>query len=363
MWIIKDTRGILLLFCVWLLLLAGDFVVCRYVIYAWFSIETDKDDESFSGLHTFGAWLFYSYHILLGLIITAHLKAVFSDPGSIPPGAVVPPHQSATARSCKICMDQWKPPRAHHCKTCKRCIFRMDHHCPWINNCVGLNNQKFFILFLVYVTMYTICTLLLLILGITFWSQQKVKVVHLTAVISSLVIAVLCAFFIFFVSDFLSEQMESIKTNSTLVETYQYATGPSQSFHENVSQVFGFIRTPIDYWKWILPIGSGVVPNLCEQVTYSQGMDGGEKENINQEVGIAGDDDEGQMPQSNKLLYNLQQQQQEIQRRHSQRSKNSRSHLSTQSDDNLSCWTDENKLSGSEIGIRKRDGKMTADPS
>ena len=50
---------------------------------------------------------------------------------------------------CFTC-DLVKPIRAHHCKTCKKCVLRMDHHCPWTGNCVGADNIRYFIQFLFY---------------------------------------------------------------------------------------------------------------------------------------------------------------------------------------------------------------------
>lgn len=57
-------------------------------------------------------------------------------------------------RDCKLI----KPLRTHHCTICGACVMKMDHHCPWINNCVGQNNQRYFLLFLLFLLSYSAFT-------------------------------------------------------------------------------------------------------------------------------------------------------------------------------------------------------------
>ena len=55
---------------------------------------------------------------------------------------------------CKYCKEV-KPLRTHHCSLCGICVIKMDHHCPWINNCIGQDNQRYFLLFLFHSFCYT----------------------------------------------------------------------------------------------------------------------------------------------------------------------------------------------------------------
>lgn len=51
-------------------------------------------------------------------------------------------------RWCRSC-NLWRPPGVSHCSECRKCFWRMDHHCWLIGNCVAMRNHRFFTLMVV----------------------------------------------------------------------------------------------------------------------------------------------------------------------------------------------------------------------
>ena len=59
-----------------------------------------------------------------------------------------------TERKCSTCKIV-RPPGASHCSSCNNCVLNFDHHCGFISNCVGKRNHKYFVLFLMFNSIFT----------------------------------------------------------------------------------------------------------------------------------------------------------------------------------------------------------------
>ena len=104
--------------------------------------------------------IFYFFGIMA---LVCHTLVVLVDPGSFNLKIVREILQGNEKERCRKC-DDLRPIRAHHCSKCLRCFMRLDHHCPWVFNCVGIGNQKIFYLFLIYTILTTLMSFVMLII-------------------------------------------------------------------------------------------------------------------------------------------------------------------------------------------------------
>ena len=80
--------------------------------------------------------------------------------GNIPKGLDKPPeNQKNKAKFCETC-NIWRPPRSSHCRRCDCCVEVFDHHCPYLNNCIGKRNHRYFIGFLFFLSLDIFCVIL-----------------------------------------------------------------------------------------------------------------------------------------------------------------------------------------------------------
>ena len=50
---------------------------------------------------------------------------------------------------CSLC-ELYVPPRARHCRSCRKCILKRDHHCFLLGICIGHKNQRYFVVLTFY---------------------------------------------------------------------------------------------------------------------------------------------------------------------------------------------------------------------
>jgi len=259
MWFIRDGCGIFCFFLSYLLLGSSNLaVLCEGV---W------PVDGSGATVFT----CLYELWFILG--ICSHLLCMLSDPGAVP----LDLEATEGMKQCKKCKAA-KPPRAHHCSVCNRCIMKMDHHCPWVNNCVGACNQKYFLLFLVYVHLQ--CWFAGVALGLRLMmaihtaaadpsgrflepktstkpdisqtTQQPSEVSDLgdgAAIVCVSIFLVAIVFGLFTMIMFF-DQVWNIVSNSTGIDNLKGDLAPARPWKDSMQEVMG--TTPS--WRWLLPL-------------------------------------------------------------------------------------------------------------
>lgn len=150
---------------------------------------------------------------------------------------------------CLIC-ERAKPPRYYHCRKCKKCIFKMDHHCTWLGNCIGHFNAKIYIHLLVHLFINSFCSLLICIGHADLLFTVETNYFYLCIIIFP------SLYTVYETQRLITDFFKGISKNQTLIESYKQVYGHKISKYHALQQYFG----PFNL-KWLLPtyIGRGQI--------------------------------------------------------------------------------------------------------
>eukprot|EP00996_Jenningsia_fusiforme_P002338 NODE_3170_length_1033_cov_26.882114_g2913_i0.p1 GENE.NODE_3170_length_1033_cov_26.882114_g2913_i0~~NODE_3170_length_1033_cov_26.882114_g2913_i0.p1 ORF type:complete len:280 (-),score=19.72 NODE_3170_length_1033_cov_26.882114_g2913_i0:23-862(-) len=188
--------------------------------------------------------------LLSALLAVSFAQAVFTSPGTVPLDYHAKASPTAPLIRCEKCRTP-KPPRAHHCSKCDRCVLLYDHHCGWINNCVGFHNRKFFILFLLYAQLDS-ATVFALALPTTFGLESAFALpLRGAALLHITVLCVLCGVLSVGLLGLLAVHTSFLVRNRTTLECilYRKYNPYDRGCVENVRVVCG-----VRWLLWLLPV-------------------------------------------------------------------------------------------------------------
>ncbi|XP_075416798.1 palmitoyltransferase ZDHHC12 isoform X1 [Tenrec ecaudatus] len=141
----------------WALLSPGVLVRTGHTVLTWgITLVLFLHDTELRRWEEQGALLLPLAFLLLVLgSLLLYLSVSLMDPGYVnmqpqeesreEHAAMVP--QVVALRRCRYCL-VLQPLRTRHCQECGRCVRRYDHHCPWMENCVGERNHPLFVAYL-----------------------------------------------------------------------------------------------------------------------------------------------------------------------------------------------------------------------
>ena len=167
-------------------------------------------------------------------------------------------HSSLKDNVCRFC-NIIKPERVFHCRYCRKCIRKMDHHCFVVNNCIGYYNYKLFLNLLINTFITS-----LFCFYICLESLDKIEL-NLDEFILISLYSISVFTCIIMISYYLTLHLFLIFTGYTQVEymfkfyliydEYFYKITKNKTAFQKFKEVFG--KNPI---YWFLPI----VPDLKE---------------------------------------------------------------------------------------------------